>query len=105
MRNFTKITDAYDKNADIENLLLDDYFKDITKRYQSSVREVVALAVQAGVPVPTFSSAIAYFDSYRSDRLPANLIQAQRITSARIRMNGQIKREFSIIHGMTKRKL
>ncbi|MGH1787913.1 NADP-dependent phosphogluconate dehydrogenase [Enterococcus casseliflavus] len=73
-----KITDAYDKNADIENLLLDDYFKDITKRYQSSVREVVALAVQAGVPVPTFSSAIAYFDSYRSDRLPANLIQAQR---------------------------
>ncbi len=73
-----KITDAYDKNADIENLLLDDYFKDITKRYQSSVREVVALAVQAGVPVPAFSSAIAYFDSYRSDRLPANLIQAQR---------------------------
>ncbi|HCE11364.1 MAG TPA: phosphogluconate dehydrogenase (NADP(+)-dependent, decarboxylating), partial [Enterococcus sp.] len=50
----------------------------ITRRYQQSVREVVAYAVQAGVPVPTFSSAIAYFDSYRSDRLPANLIQAQR---------------------------
>lgn len=73
-----KITDAYDKEADLENLLLDDYFKDITANYQQAVREVVALAVQAGVPVPTFSSAISYFDSYRSDRLPANLIQAQR---------------------------
>ena len=73
-----KITDAYDKEADLENLLLDDYFKDITANYQQAVRDVVALAVQAGVPVPTFSSAISYFDSYRSDRLPANLIQAQR---------------------------
>lgn len=73
-----KITDAYETNPDIENLLLDDYFKDITTKYQQAVRDVVALAVQAGVPVPTFSSAIAYFDSYRSERLPANLIQAQR---------------------------
>lgn len=73
-----KITDAYETNPDIENLLLDDYFKDITTKYHQAVREVVALAVQAGVPVPTFSSAIAYFDSYRSERLPANLIQAQR---------------------------
>ncbi|KAF1303334.1 NADP-dependent phosphogluconate dehydrogenase [Candidatus Enterococcus willemsii] len=73
-----KITDAYDKEADLENLLLDDYFKDITANYQQAVRDVVALAVQAGVPVPTFSSAISYFDSYRSDRLPANIIQAQR---------------------------
>lgn len=73
-----KITDAYDKNADLENLLLDDYFFDITVKYQQAVRDVVALAVQAGVPVPTFSSAIAYFDSYRAERLPANLIQAQR---------------------------
>ena len=52
--------------------------KVITDKYQQAVREVVAIAVQAGVPVPTFSSAIAYYDSYRSDRLPANLIQAQR---------------------------
>ena len=73
-----KITDAYDKNADIENLLLDDYFVEITKKYQQSVRDVVSIAVQAGVPVPTFASAIAYYDSYRSERLPANLIQAQR---------------------------
>ena len=73
-----KITDAYEKNADLENLLLDDYFFDITVKYQQAVRDVVALAVQAGVPVPTFLSAIAYFDSYRAERLPANLIQAQR---------------------------
>src|SRR5699024_1300859 len=73
-----KITDAYEKDPEIENLLLDDYFKAITEKYQQSVRDVVSVAVQAGVPVPTFSSAISYFDSYRSYRLPANLIQAQR---------------------------
>lgn len=77
-RFLQKITDAYDKNPEIENLLLDDYFVEITKKYQQSVRDVVALAVQAGVPIPTFSSAIAYFDSYRAERLPANIIQAQR---------------------------
>ncbi|EEV59983.1 NADP-dependent phosphogluconate dehydrogenase [Enterococcus faecium] len=77
-RFLQKITDAYEKNPEIENLLLDDYFVEITKKYQQSVRDVVALAVQAGVPVPTFSSAIAYFDSYRAERLPANIIQAQR---------------------------
>ncbi len=73
-----KITDAYEKNDDLENLLLDDYFFGITVKYQQAVRDVVALAVQAGVPVPTFSSAIAYFDSYRAEKLPANIIQAQR---------------------------
>ncbi|MBO0481831.1 NADP-dependent phosphogluconate dehydrogenase [Candidatus Enterococcus courvalinii] len=77
-RFLQKITDAYDKDPDIENLLLDDYFVEITKKYQQSVRDVVSLAVQAGVPVPTFSSAISYFDSYRAERLPANIIQAQR---------------------------
>ena len=51
---------------------------DVTAKYQQSVRDIVALAVQAGVPVPTFSAAITYFDSYRSADLPANLIQAQR---------------------------
>lgn len=72
------ITDAYEKNPELQNLLLDDYFVDITKQYQGAVREVVATAVVAGVPVPTFSSAVAYFDSYRSAVLPANIIQAQR---------------------------
>ena len=73
-----KITDAYGRDADLANLLLDEYFMDITAKYQQAVRDVVSLAVQAGVPVPTFSSAIAYFDSYRAENLPANLIQAQR---------------------------
>ena len=73
-----KITDAFDKNAELENLLLDEYFVEITKKYQESVREVVAFAVKLGIPAPTFSSAISYYDSYRSAQLPANLIQAQR---------------------------
>ena len=72
------ITNAYDKNADLANLLLDDYFREISETYQQSVRDIVGLSVQAGVPVPAFSSAISYYDSYRSERLPANIIQAQR---------------------------
>ena len=71
------ITNAYDKNADLANLLLDDYFREISETYQQSVRDIVGLSVQAGVPVPAFSSAISYYDSYRSERLPANIIQAQ----------------------------
>lgn len=77
-RFLQNITDAYDKKPDLTNLLLDDYFKDIAARYQEATREVVALAVKAGVPVPSFSAAITYYDSYRSEVLPANLLQAQR---------------------------
>ena len=73
-----KITDAYERNPEIKNLILDDYFLDITTKYQQSVRDVVSLAVETGVPVPTFSSAISYYDSYRTKDLPANIIQAQR---------------------------
>lgn len=73
-----KITDAYEKNADLTNLLLDEYFLNVTKTYHQSVRDVVSLAVNSGVPVPTFTAAITYFDSYRSAVLPANVIQAQR---------------------------
>ncbi|WP_125704585.1 NADP-dependent phosphogluconate dehydrogenase [Lacticaseibacillus daqingensis] len=72
------ITDAYTKDPDLKNLLLDDYFKDIAKNYQESVRDLVGFAVKAGVPVPGFSAAISYYDSYRSAVLPANLTQAQR---------------------------
>lgn len=72
------ITNAYDENPELANLLLDDYFKGISENYQQSVRDIVGLSVQAGVPVPAFSSAISYYDSYRSERLPANIIQAQR---------------------------
>ncbi|GEK91343.1 NADP-dependent phosphogluconate dehydrogenase [Alkalibacterium kapii] len=73
-----KITEAYEREPQLKNLMLDEYFMDIARRYQQSVRDIIALAVQAGVPVPAFSSAIAYYDSYRSERLPANIIQAQR---------------------------
>lgn len=72
------ITDAYEKNPDLQNLMLDDYFLNITKQYQEAVRDLVGLAVKAGAPVPGFSAAIAYFDAYRSERLPANIIQAER---------------------------
>lgn len=77
-RFLQKITDAYTRDEDLANLLLDEYFKDITKKYHQSVRDVVALAIQSGVPVPAFASGISYYDSYRSETLPANLIQAQR---------------------------
>ncbi|SDQ48673.1 NADP-dependent phosphogluconate dehydrogenase [Carnobacterium viridans] len=77
-RFLQKITDAYDRKADLKNLMLDDYFMDITKNYQNAVRDVIGIAVKSGVPIPTFSSAIAYYDSYRTADLPANIIQAQR---------------------------
>ncbi|MBA1434633.1 NADP-dependent phosphogluconate dehydrogenase [Bombilactobacillus bombi] len=73
-----KITAAYQTNMQLDNLLLDDYFKDICSKYQDSTREVISWAVKAGIPVPAFSAAIAYYDSYRAPVLPANLIQAQR---------------------------
>ncbi|MFH5249760.1 NADP-dependent phosphogluconate dehydrogenase [Burkholderia semiarida] len=77
-RFLQKITDAYAKDPTLANLLLDPYFKDIAANYQTALRDVVVAAVKAGVPVPAFASAVAYFDSYRSERLPANLVQAQR---------------------------
>src|SRR5699024_3703285 len=73
-----KIKEAYDRNPQLENLLLDPYFKEIVGDYQSALRKVVATAVGQGIAVPCFSSAIAYYDSYRSEDLSANLIQAQR---------------------------
>lgn len=77
-RFLQNITDAYNKKPDLQNLLLDDYFLNIAKNYQESVRDLVGVAVKAGVPVPGFSAAISYYDSYRSAVLPANLTQAQR---------------------------
>ncbi len=73
-----KITDAYEKNPELKNLMLDDYFKKIVEEYQNDVRDIAALAIKAGVACPGFSSAITYYDQYRSAHLPANLIQAQR---------------------------
>ena len=77
-RFLQNITDAYNREENLANLLLDDYFNEISQKYQQSVRDIVSLSVQAGVPIPAFSSAISYYDSYRSERLPANIIQAQR---------------------------
>ena len=73
-----KIKEAYDKNPSLSNLLLDEFFKKAIENAQDSWRSVVSYASLNGIPVPTFSSALAYFDAYRSDRLPANLLQAQR---------------------------
>lgn len=73
-----KITDAYQKDPRLSNLLLDSYFQDIAKKYQKAIREVVAFAVKVGIPVPAYSAAISYYDSYRAKVLPANLLQAQR---------------------------
>ncbi|UTE76252.1 NADP-dependent phosphogluconate dehydrogenase [Rossellomorea sp. KS-H15a] len=73
-----KIKEAYDRESNLTNLLLDPYFKEIVESYQYALREVISVAVQNGVPVPGFSAALSYYDSYRTETLPANLIQAQR---------------------------
>ncbi|WP_433743017.1 NADP-dependent phosphogluconate dehydrogenase [Falsibacillus pallidus] len=73
-----KIKEAYDREPNLDNLMLDPYFKGIVENYQSSLREVISAAVMNGIPVPGFSSALSYYDSYRTETLPANLIQAQR---------------------------
>ena len=77
-RFLQKITDAYTRNAELVNLLLDPYFNEQVQRGQTNWRKVVTLAAQNGVAAPAFMSALAYYDGYRSARLPANLLQAQR---------------------------
>ncbi len=73
-----RIKEAYDTDPALQNLLLAPFFRDIMARTQANWRRVVSAAVQSGVPVPAFAAAMAYYDGYRSERLPANLIQAQR---------------------------
>ena len=73
-----RITEAYGRKPDIANLLLDSYFANVIQSYQPAWRRVVATAVENGIPVPAFSSALSYYDSYRAANLPANLLQAQR---------------------------
>ncbi|MDL4841804.1 NADP-dependent phosphogluconate dehydrogenase [Aquibacillus rhizosphaerae] len=72
------IKEAYDRDPGLTNLLLDPYFQEIVESYQTSLRKVLAIAIERGIPVPSFSSALAYYDSYRTETLPANLLQAQR---------------------------
>ena len=77
-RFLNRITDAYRANPALGNLMLDPFFRDLLNRTQQSWREVVALAVTNGIPVPAFSASLAYYDSFRAERLSANLLQAQR---------------------------
>jgi len=73
-----KIKEAFDKNPNLENLLLDPFFNQVVEKAQASWRRVVVAAVANGVAVPALTSALTYFDGFRSERLPANLLQAQR---------------------------
>jgi 6-phosphogluconate dehydrogenase len=73
-----RIKEAFDADPNLENLLLAPYFKDVVENAQSAWRKVVTTAIELGIPVPAFASALAYYDGYRSERLPANLLQAQR---------------------------
>ena len=73
-----KIKDAFDKNPELDNLLLDPFFKRAVTKAQDSWRRVVTTAVELGIPMPAISSALANYDGYRAERLPANLLQAQR---------------------------
>ena len=73
-----KIKEAYDQDGQLKNLLLDPYFKEIVESYQHALRDIMVVAVQNGIPVPCFSAALSYYDSYRTETLPANLLQAQR---------------------------
>ena len=72
------IKEAFDKDANLENLLLDDFFRDAIHNAQAGWRKVVATAATIGVPTPCFSTALSFFDGYRSEVVPANLLQAQR---------------------------
>jgi 6-phosphogluconate dehydrogenase len=77
-RFLQRIKDAFDRDPKLANLLLDSYFKEVIEKTQNNWRLVVSQAALAGIPIPAFSASLAYFDSYRSPRLPANLLQAQR---------------------------
>ena len=72
------IKKAFDRDPGLVNLLLDPFFRDAVTSRQAGWRRAIVAAVQSGVPVPCLSAALAYFDGYRSERLPANLVQAQR---------------------------
>lgn len=77
-RFLNRITEAYERDGDLTNLMLDNFFTDILNNNQAAWREIVALGVTNGIPVPAFSASLSYYDSYRSEVLPANLLQAQR---------------------------
>ena len=73
-----EIKKAFEKNPDLENLIMDKYFSGIIKKGEKAWRTVISESVKAGIPVPAFSSALSFYDGYRRAQLPANLLQAQR---------------------------
>jgi len=73
-----KIKEAYDRNPELMNLLLDPFFKETVLKAEASWRKVVTTAIANGIPIPSMAAALTYFDGYRTERLPANLLQAQR---------------------------
>lgn len=77
-RFLNRITEAYERTPDLTNLMLDEFFTELLNQNQQAWREIVALGVSNGIPVPAFSASLSYYDSYRAERLPANLLQAQR---------------------------
>jgi 6-phosphogluconate dehydrogenase len=77
-RFLAKIKDAYEKNPNLTNLLLDEFFSNVLNNYQAAWRHAIIHAIGFGVPTPAFSTALAFYDGYRTERLPANLLQAQR---------------------------
>ena len=98
-----KITEAYDKNPDLDNLMLDENFKDSIDKYQATLREVSAMAIMNGISVPAFANAITYYDAYRTSNSSANLIQAQRDyfgahTFERVDKEGHFHHEWSEVN-------
>ena len=74
----TKINDAYKNNPEINNLLLDPFFKNVINNSQKGWRQIITVAITNGIPIPAMTSSLSYFDGYKSEKLPANLLQAQR---------------------------
>jgi 6-phosphogluconate dehydrogenase len=72
------IKQAFERNPELENLLLDSFFVGEIQRMEAGWRKAAGLGIELGIPLPAFTSALAFFDGYRSGRLPANLLQAQR---------------------------
>jgi 6-phosphogluconate dehydrogenase len=72
------IKKAFDKNPKLDNLLLDSFFSTAVNKYQAGWRKALGAAIELGIPTPAFSTALAFFDGYRTGRLPQNLLQAQR---------------------------
>jgi 6-phosphogluconate dehydrogenase len=72
------IKTAFDKNSGLQNLLLDNFFSSAINNYQASWRKAIIRGIEIGAPMPAFSTALSFYDGYRTERLPANLLQAQR---------------------------